>query len=100
MTLGEVIGVMSAPDLVQILKGEAEIYHGYLANFQYTPGYEQYKGLEVVKLTNNLDIKHKRYKELGLMPPLHPEQMPDYKFSDLQLTLYKVIVLKSEESEE
>lgn len=97
MTLAEVINVMTALDLVQILKGETEIYHGYLANIQYTPRYEQYKELEVVKLTNHLDIKHKRYKELGLMQPLHPEQTPDYEFSDLRLTLYKVIILKSEE---
>lgn len=36
-------------------------------------------------------------KELGLMQPLHPEETPNYSFSDLQLTIYREIILKSEE---
>lgn len=97
MTLGEVLEVMADSDRIRIIRGTAELYAGYLANLRYAPECEKFKEAEVIRITNNLDIKHKRYKELGLMPPLHPEQTPDYKFSDLQLTLYRTIILKSEE---
>lgn len=52
---------------------------------------------EVTRLKEKVDITHKRYKELGLMQPLHPEETPNYSFSDLQLTIYREIILKSEE---
>lgn len=52
---------------------------------------------EVTRLKKKVDITHKRYKELGLMQPLHPEETPNYSFSDLQLTIYREIILKSEE---
>ena len=44
-----------------------------------------------------MDVTHRNYKELELMQPLHPEHTPDYKFSDLQTTLYRTIILKSED---
>lgn len=97
MTLADIVAVMGQPDRVQIMKGKAEIYAGYLANLIYMPDYEKHMEQEVERITSTLDIKHKRYKELGLMQPLHPEQTPDYVFSDLQLTLYRTIILKSEE---
>lgn len=52
---------------------------------------------EVTRIKETVDITHKRYKELGLMKPLHPEETPNYSFSDLQLTIYREIILKSEE---
>lgn len=52
---------------------------------------------EVTRIKEKVDITHKRYKELGLTQPLHPEETPNYSFSDLQLTIYREIILKSEE---
>lgn len=90
MTLADIVGVMSGPDRVRIMKGKAELYAGYLGNMVRTPE-------EVTRIKEKVDITHKRYKELGLTQPLHPEETPNYSFSDLQLTIYREIILKSEE---
>ena len=81
MTLADIVAVMSGPDRVRITKGSNELFAGYLGNLVHMAEYEA----------------HKRYKELGLMQPLHPEETPNYSFSDLQLTIYREIILKSEE---
>lgn len=97
MTLADIVGVMSGPDRVRIMKGKAELYAGYSGNMVRTPEYEALMAEEVTRIKENVDITHKRYKELGLMQPLHPEETPNYSFSDLQLTIYREIILKSEE---
>ena len=81
MTLADIVAVMSGPDRVRITKGSNELFAGYLGNLVHMA----------------VDITHKRYKEVGLMQPLHPEETPNYSFSDLQLTIYREIILKSEE---
>ena len=97
MTLADIVGVMSGPDRVRIIKGKAELYAGYLGNMVRTPEYEAIMAEEVTRIKEKVDITHKRYNELGLMQPLHPEETPNYSFSDLQLTIYREIILKSEE---
>lgn len=39
------------------------------------------------------EITHRRWKELGLMKPLEPDQTAQYKFSDLQMSLYYTIYI-------
>lgn len=70
---------------------------GYLGNLVHMAEYEALMAEEVTRIKGTVDITHKRYKELGLMQPLHPEETPNYSFSDLQLTIYREIILKSEE---
>ena len=74
MILADIVTVMSGPDRVRITKGSNELFAGYLGN-----------------------LVHMTEYELGLMQPLHPEETPNYSFSDLQLTIYREIILKSEE---
>ena len=90
MTLADIVAVMSGPDRVRITKGSNELFAGYLGNLVHMAE-------EVTRIKETVDISHKRYKELGLMQPLHPEETPNYSFSDLQLTIYREIILKSEE---
>lgn len=90
MTLADIVAVMSDPDRVRIMKGKTELFAGYLGNLVHMTE-------EVTRIKETIDITHKRYKELGLMKPLHPEETPNYSFSDLQLTIYREIILKSEE---
>ena len=97
MTLADIVGVMSGPDRVRIIKGKVELYAGYLGNLVHMAEYETHMTEEVTRIKDTIDITHKRYKELGLMKPLHPEETPNYSFSDLQLTIYREIILKSEE---
>ena len=91
MTLADIVAVMSGPDRVRITKGNNELFAGYLGNLV------ALMAEEVTRIKGTVDITHKRYKELGLMQPLHPEETPNYSFSDLQLTIYREIILKSEE---
>lgn len=84
-------------DRVRITKGSNELFAGYLGNLVHMAEYEALMAEEVTRLKEKVDITHKRYKELGLMQPLHPEETPNYSFSDLQLTIYREIILKSEE---
>lgn len=84
-------------DRVRITKGRVELFAGYLGNLVHMAEYEALMAEEVTRIKEKVDITHKRYKELGLMQPLHPEETPNYSFSDLQLTIYREIILKSEE---
>ena len=97
MTLADIVAVMSDPDRVRITKGSNELFAGYLGNLVHMAEYEALMAEEVTRLKEKVDITHKRYKELGLMQPLHPEETPNYSFSDLQLTIYREIILRSEE---
>lgn len=39
------------------------------------------------------EIRHKEWKKRGLMPPMKPEETPEFSFSDLQMTLYNTIYI-------
>jgi site-specific DNA-cytosine methylase len=56
-------------------------------------GADKDSGNEVKKFRAVPEITHRRWKELGLMKPLEPEQTAQYKFSDLQMSLYYTIYI-------
>lgn len=97
-------------ELVPITLKEAnafvERYHrhhkpvvGHLAAFkpfadhEISEEYRKYSGHEVKKFRAVPEITHRRWKELGLMKPLEPDQTAQYKFSDLQMSLYYTIYI-------
>lgn len=96
MVLEEVLERMKGPDRIRVMAGEKEIYAGFNGTFKSEEKYREYAKSEVERLGATLDIKHRQHKEKGLLPPLHPEQTPDYRFSDLQTTLYFKITIKEE----
>ena len=96
MVLEEVLERMAGPDRIRVMEGEKEIYAGFNGTFKSEEKYREYAKSEVERLGVTLDIKHRKHKEKGLLPPLHPEQTPDYSFSDLQTTLYFKITIKEE----
>lgn len=55
--------------------------------------YRKYSGNEVKKFRAVPEITHRRWKELGLLKPLEPDQTAQYKFSDLQMSLYYTIYI-------
>ena len=95
MTLNEQLSVLNNSDRLKILKGGQLVYAGWTAFVNGTAGGpEKYSlsGQEVVKkLKIETEIRHKKWKELGLMPPLSPDQVPCYSFSDLRMEIYIVI---------
>nr|WP_318682716.1 hypothetical protein [uncultured Acetatifactor sp.] len=96
MVLEEVLERMAGPDRIRVMAGEKEVYAGFAGAFRYEAEYREHLKSEVERLGATLDITHRKHKEKGLLPPLHPEQTPDYRFSDLQTTLYFKITIKEE----
>ena len=95
----EEIGEYATKERLRIIEGKAEAYVGYLAAFkpfadhEISEEYRKYSGHEVKKFRAVPEITHKRWKELGLMKPLEPDQTAQYKFSDLQMSLYYTIYI-------
>lgn len=99
VTVEEFIGTLESSDRLRIIKGKAEVYVGYLAAFkpfadhEISEEYRKYSEHEVKKFRAVPEITHRRWKELGLMKPLEPDQTAQYKFSDLQMSLYYTIYI-------
>lgn len=90
MQLREQLEVLTNPDRIRLYKDNKVIFTGFAASLKTG---EYGNGIvdgteEVTKLRAVPEIRHKKWKELGLMQPMKPEKTPDYSFSDLQLTLY------------
>ena len=64
-----------------------------IADHEISEEYRKYSGHEVKKFRAVPEITHRRWKELGLMKPLEPDQTAQYKFSDLQMSLYYTIYI-------
>lgn len=93
MTVKEQIAIFDSAVRLQIIKDGAELWLGYLANFQYCQDVEAILEAEVIKFKAIPDIKHKQWKEKNLMKPLEPNETPQYSFSDLQMSLYYTIYI-------
>lgn len=95
MTLSEQINVLINSDRLKIIKDQEIVYAGYTAYVNGTAGNLKEIGLtgqeKVKKLQLETEIRHKKWKELGLMAPLLPDQVPEYSFSDLRMEIYFVI---------
>ena len=94
MKLCEQIAVLSNYDRMKIYKDNAAVYTGYAAYVNGTVedvSLQQY-GLtgeeEVKKFKFELEIRHKKWKELGLLEPTNKDQIAQYIFKDLQMDIY------------
>ena len=99
MTVKELIDTLESSDRLRIIKDGADVYVGYLAEFRpfldhkICEEYRKYSGDTVKKFRAVPEITHKRWQELGLIKPLEPDQTAQYKFSDLQMSLYYTIYI-------
>lgn len=106
VTVKEFIGTLESSDRLRIIEDGAEVYVGYLAAFkpfadhEISEEYRKYSGYEVKKFRAVPEITHRRWKELGLMKPLEPDQTAQYKFSDLQMSLYYTIYTQERKGQE
>ena len=96
MTLNDILLLLSDPDRIRIIKGKEEQYTGFVAMF--SKEVREERGLtgeeKVEKMRCIPEIRHKQWKEKGLMPPTEPEWAAQYSFSDLEMKLYYTITLK------
>ena len=87
MTVKEFIGTLESSDRLRIIEGKAEVYVGYLAAFkpfadhEISEEYRKYSGHEVKKFRAVPEITHRRWKELGLLKPLEPDQTAQHSIS-------------------
>lgn len=89
MIFRDVMTMLENADKVRILQDDKEVYEGYFANMRDdTEILNQFDNVEVKRYRLNPEIRHKQWKERKLMSPIHPDKTPDFKFSDLQLTIY------------
>lgn len=70
--------------------GEADVYIGWLGILREDKSQisKEIWRAEVKDFAVVPDIRHKDWQKLGLMKPLEPGEHPQYKFSDLTMTLY------------
>ena len=101
ITVEQILNLMSNPDTVLIEEDGRTIFAGFLGVFrEYSPEYEAVKDRPVKRVSIKTDISHKKWKELGLLSPLEPDKLPEYSFSDLQMTIYRLIQIKKDEDRE
>lgn len=99
MTLKDFIGILDNSDRLRIIAGSTDVYIGYLAlfrpfaNHEISEEYRKYSEYEVKRFRAVPEIRHRRWQDLGLMQPLEPDQTAQYKFSDLQMSLYYTIYI-------
>lgn len=97
MTLKEVMGCMENADRIRIMEtGRKDpLYTGYLGTIQYYLGgtgiTEEHMGMEVEKIRVVPEIRHRKWKEKRLAPPMLPDQTPKYLFADMQMEIYSEI---------
>ena len=92
MKLREFIGVFEQSERLRIVKDGKEIYTGYKALMEHAE-LEAVMDAEVKRICPVPEIRHKEWKKRGLMPPMKPEETPEFSFSDLQMTLYNTIYI-------
>lgn len=92
MKLREFIGVFEQSERLRIVKDGKEIYTGYKALMEHAE-LEEVMDAEVKRFCPVPEIRHKEWKKRGLMPPMKPEETPEFSFSDLQMTLYNTIYI-------
>lgn len=93
MKLEEFLKILQNPYRLRIVREGKDLYVGYLANLHHNDagitGQEEVERFAVVP-----EIRHKQWKNRDLMPPLEPEVLAQYSFSDLEMKLYYTIYLK------
>lgn len=94
MTLQEFTGIIENSDEIRIIKGGKDIFTGWAAMLtMHNAMYTDIRNDTVKKFRAVPEIRHRRWKELGLDRPLQPDETPGYSFSDLQMSLYYTIYL-------
>lgn len=75
--------IITNPDRVRIIKDKIVIWSGWAVSLP-----EEYFEETITKFRAVPEIRHRQWKERGLMAPMEPDQMAEYSFSDLEMKLY------------
>lgn len=92
--LKDLMTLLRNPDRIRIVKGGRDLFVGFMGQMEEEER-QKYADEIVKRIKGAPEIRHRKWKEKGLMSPLLPDQTADYSFSDLQMTLYHVIELEA-----
>ena len=99
MTVGQLLEKIESSCMIRIRKNGEDAFCGYLGTLRLEAEDRKDEGLaklieeEVQHFAAVPEIRHRQWKDKGLIQPLLPEATPTYLFSDLQMTLYYTITL-------
>lgn len=95
MILNEVLGLLTDPNRVRIIQNGQQIFDGYqISIVGEIKEKKRFTGEEHVKrLQMKTELWHRNWKSLGLRAPIHPEEAPEYSFSDMEMRSYYEITL-------
>lgn len=62
--------------------------------------FKRFYDCEVTHFNVTLEVSHKRYKELGLIPPFRPDLTAEYEIGALNQKIYYDIFINAEEVKE
>lgn len=91
ITVREFLKTLTGPDRIKIVKDKEILFVGYRADGKEIP--PECLDAEMKMFRSEPEIRHREWKKRGLMPPLEPEQTPDFSFSDLEMKLYYKICI-------
>lgn len=98
MKFAEFEKLLHGPDMVRIIQDKKDIFAGYYGVMQYIDAEKiaAIRGTEMIDFRAVPEIRHRQWKEKGLDAPMLTEQLPQYAFSDLMMTIYYTIYLKGD----
>lgn len=79
----ELLNILKEPDRIRIKKENQIVFMGYMHKIP-----SELKSKTVKRFRAVPEIRHKEWKKRGLTPPMEPEEVAKYNFSDLQMKLY------------
>lgn len=98
MKLSELLSVIGSAERIRLFgKDQKEpFFTEYKGNIDLLRDHGEFieDDPEVVRLQAHPEIKHREYKERGLLPPFEPDITRQYEFKDLTLFLYYDIFLE------
>ena len=99
MTVRDFLEIIHNSDnlmIVRVAESESKqetIFKGYKALLAHDPVADAVLDAQVKRFRAYPEIRHREWKDRGLMPPMEPKKTPDFRFSDLQMTLYYKIII-------
>lgn len=93
MIAKELIDILDNSERLQVIEDGKVLFCGWVALLTHEEKEDYIRSAKVKRFSTNFEIRHKNWKEKGLMAPLQPDETPNHYFRDLQLTLYNTIYI-------
>ncbi|MCH5340081.1 MAG: hypothetical protein J1E01_01310 [Acetatifactor sp.] len=100
MTLAELLKVLTGTDELLIMRDAIKevdqkiLYKGYVGMEIFNQIPPEILGDTVKRFSFHPEIRHREWEKRNLMPPMDPYKTPNFKYSDLQMTIYYKIILE------